>query len=101
MRVMERAVQAFGVKLGVPKAAEKNWQNILDELNKKVRMLPESTPEEKEAKAEYANASANLFNVKLAWRNPVMHPRASYNPEEAVEIYDKVKTFTKHLTTIL
>ena len=101
MRAMERATQAFGTKLGVTNAAEKNWQNILDELNKAIKGLPDYTPADKAKKSEYAIASANLFNVKLAWRNPVMHPKASYTPEESVKIYDKAKTFMGHLASIL
>jgi len=40
MRIMEVGVQAFGIKLGVSLAHEKNWQNILDETNKAIRALP-------------------------------------------------------------
>ena len=97
MRVMELGVQSFGSKIGVANTTEKNWQNILDELNKKVKSLPEASLPEKELKARYATVSANLFNVKIAWRNSVMHPRASYTPEEAADIYDKVRTFMKDL----
>ena len=101
MRVMERALQKLGAQLGVENTSEKNWQNILDEVNKRVRALPEATIVEKSLKVEYATVGANLFNVKLAWRNPVMHPKDSYGPEEAVEIYETVKAFMRHLATIM
>lgn len=101
MRVMERIVQAFGVKLGVVNAAEKNWQNILDELDKRIKNLSDSTVVDKAVRDQYALATANLFSVKLAWRNPVMHPKSSYSAEEAVEIYASVKAFVKHMATIL
>jgi hypothetical protein len=101
MRVMERAVQSFGTKLGVANATEKNWQNILDEMNKAIKGMPDASVADKAKKSDYATATANLFNVKLAWRNPVMHPKESYGPEEAVEIYENVKTFMRHLAIIL
>ena len=44
MRVMELWVQVFGDKLGVKLVAEKNWQNILDEINKAIKALPPNSP---------------------------------------------------------
>ena len=66
MRVMEMGVQAFGTKLGVQLANEKNWQVILDQINKEIKSRDQRLPETK-ALAELANqlpayhrASANL-----------------------------------------
>lgn len=101
MRVVERGVQRFGKKLGIDLATEKNWQVILNGLNQPIGALPENTPSLKSKKSELAAAAAHLYNVKLAWRNPVMHPKASYNPEEAVDIYRNVKTFMVHLASII
>jgi hypothetical protein len=101
MRVMERGVQRLGTKLGVKLTGEKNWQNILEQINKQVKLLPNKTPAEKRRIANFAAASANLFNLKLAWRNPVMHPKESYSPEQAAEIYGLVKAFMGHLATIV
>jgi hypothetical protein len=44
MRIMETGVQEFGTKLGVKLVGEKNWQNILDEINKAIRALPPKDP---------------------------------------------------------
>jgi hypothetical protein len=101
MRVMERGVQRLGKKLGVSVVGEKNWQTILNQLDKAVKLLPSKTPAEKRRTQNFAAASAHLYHVKLAWRNPVMHPKESYSPEQAVEIYGLVKTFMGHLTSIL
>ena len=40
MRIMEFAVQQLGKSLGVTLTDEKNWQNILNEINKRVKVLP-------------------------------------------------------------
>lgn len=74
MRIMETGVQAFGTKLGVALTDEKNWQNILDEINKKIKSLP---PKDRTT-VEVSEAAANLYAVKLAWRNEVMHPKDTY-----------------------
>jgi len=97
MRVMEHAVQEFGTKLGIKLVVEKQWQVILDQINKAIRSMPDKTPSDKERKTLYSESAAYLFNVKIAWRNPVMHPKDSYNEEQAEEIFSNVKTFVSHL----
>jgi hypothetical protein len=97
MRIMETGVQAFGAKLGVALADEKNWQNILDEVNKAIKMLPPKDP----ATVKMSQASANLYAVKLAWRNEVMHPKYTYTLEEADNLIRQVKIFMEQLATIV
>jgi hypothetical protein len=96
MRMMETGVQAFGTKLGVALADEKNWQNILDEIDKAIRALPK-TPES----VKMSQASANLYAVKLAWRNEVMHPKDTYTLEEADNLIRQVRIFMEQLATII
>jgi len=97
MRIMEVGVQEFGKKLGVALAAEKNWQNILDELNKAIKALPHKAP----STVEMSQASANLYAVKLAWRNEVMHPNDKYTLEEAKNLLGQVKLFMGQLAAII
>jgi HEPN domain-containing protein len=97
MRVMELAVQELGKRLNIKLTGEKNWQNILDEVNKALKALPAKTPAEKKKQARLAEASANLFNVKLAWRNPAMHPKRTYTEEEAERLMTGVKAFVRHI----
>ena len=96
MRIMEIGVQAFGTKLGVPLANEKNWQNILDEINKAIKALPKSSQA-----VQMAQAAANLYAVKLAWRNEVMHPNDTYTLEEAENLIRLVKIFMEELATVV
>jgi hypothetical protein len=96
MRVMETGVQAFGIKLGVALADKKNWQNILDEINKAIKALPKTSQT-----VEMSQVSANLYAVKLAWRNEVMHPKDTYTLEEADNLIRQVKIFMQQLVTII
>jgi len=68
MRVMEVGVQKLGTKLGVPLTHEKNWQDILNQINAPIAKLPPKSPSTK----QIAEAASNLYLVKLAWRNEVM-----------------------------
>jgi len=97
MRVMELGVQSIGKKLGVSLTQDKTWQKILDDLNAPIKALPEKTRTQKRKKEHYSAAHSHLFNVKLAWRNRVMHPKATYTLEEARDIFNVVKTFTVYL----
>lgn len=97
MRIMEAGVQQLGTKLGVTFTADKNWQNILDETNKAIRTLDQKAPETK----ELAAASANLYSVKLAWRNEVMHPKDTYTLEEADNLIRQVKIFMEQLANVV
>ena len=97
MRVVEIGVQKLGNKLAVALAEEKNWQNILDEVNKAIKKLDQKA----ESTKRFAASAAHLYNVKLAWRNEVMHPKATYTEQEADEIFRHVKTFISDLAEIV
>jgi hypothetical protein len=97
MRVMETGVQILGNRLGVKLTADKNWQNILDEANKAIKGLNQKDAITK----AYAGISSNLYNVKLAWRNEVMHPNQTYTPDEAKNVFHAVRNFTQDLAALL
>jgi len=96
MRIMEVGVQEFGKKLGVTLVQEKNWQNILDEINKAVKALPKGPQA-----VEMAHAAANLYSVKVAWRNEVMHPNDTYGHDEAKSLIGLVRVFMGQLAGIV
>lgn len=97
MRVMEMCVQKLGDKAGVTLTHEKNWQNILDELNKAIKTLDQKA----ESTKQLAASVAHLYNVKLVWRNEVMHPKETYTEQEAEDIFENVRIFTGHLIQML
>jgi hypothetical protein len=96
MRIMEVGVQEFGKKLGVTFVDQKNWQNILDEINKAIKALPKDP-----TTVEMSQVAANLYAVKLAWRNEVMHPNDKYTLEEAGDLIRLVKVFMGQLATVV
>jgi hypothetical protein len=104
MRLMESGVRKFGDKLGVSlvnaMGKDKNWQNLLDEANKKIRQLSALTPPDP-LSVPYARISANLYSVKLAWRNEVMHPKETYTDEEAEAVFAATRAFMAELASVL
>lgn len=101
MRVMEISLQQLGNKLeiGMEFLEDAQWNNILEKLDKTIRALPRGTREEKEVQGRYGEVSSHLFAVKNAWRNDVMHVRGIYTQEDAAEIFNHVKAFTRNLAT--
>jgi hypothetical protein len=97
MRVMERAVQMFGDMMGIPLANEQNWQNILDQINKKIKFLDHKQKQTK----TFAEISNQLYAVKIAWRNEVMHPKQTYTVDEAREIFRHTEIFVKQLAAVV
>ena len=96
MRIMEFGVQRFGAKLGVTFTDTKDWHNIVEQINAAIKVLPQKAPET----VELSQAAAHLYNVKVAWRNRVMHPHDVYTLEEAGDILSHVRAFMKTLANL-
>jgi hypothetical protein len=97
MRVMEVSVQEFGAALGIALTNEKNWQTILDEINKAIKTLPG-----KDSRTiVLSQAAGHLYNVKVAWRNPTMHPKITYTLEEAADLITTVRAFMNELVQVI
>ncbi len=105
MRVMEIGVQHLGKKLKVPNPAEREWHKILTAVNGAIKQLSNPptpiTAKQKSQRDKLAQAAVYLENVKNAWRNSVMHPKATYTEVEARRVYDTVKTYMEYLAEIL
>jgi hypothetical protein len=97
MRVMEATLQSFGVSMGITFTDIKEWHNILDEVNKEIKKMPA-----KDARTiALSQAAGNLYNVKVAWRNPTMHPKSTYTIDEAKDLLLSVKAFTSDLAEVI
>lgn len=97
MRVMEKAVQRLANKLCLPIGAvcDKEWQLIINVIGEKLKSLcsKHSDPD----RVKYESILGHLETVKIAWRNPTMHPKATYTEEEAKTILSAVEAFVKNL----
>ncbi len=99
MRAMEGAVKRLGKRLGVKIADPKfeTWYNILNAVNAAIRQMPSKTPTEITKQRRFSAASAALDNVRIASRNDVMHPKATYDRDAARGVYEQVKLFMASL----
>ena len=97
MRIVESGVQEFGTQLGIAFTDAKNWHNILEEVDLAIKSLPKTDAR----RAQMAELSALLGAVKLAWRNEVMHPKATYDAEEAANVLGATKAFMSRLANLV
>jgi len=106
MRVMEVGVQSLGTRLGVELAEEKEWGRILNKINDRIYKVlypsnKQLSAEEKNERDTYAETVAYLTNVKNAWRNRTMHPKATYTREEAKKVFGFVEDFMQNLVPLV
>lgn len=100
MRVMEKAVQKLGSKLGLSmiSVCDETWDKIVRESRKQLNLLYPKHADQNRIK--YEAILAHLETVKIAWRNPTMHPKATYTEEEAKALMSAVEIFIKDLVKL-
>lgn len=98
MRIMERFVKMIGKQLKVQLDVDRaNWADISNHIGKALKGLPSQTKTQRNKRDRIAASVAHLDAVRIAWRNPVMHPKANYSVEEAQQIFDVVKVFSRSM----
>jgi hypothetical protein len=90
MRIMELGVMRFAQKLSITVNPRDTWGAILNSIDQAINKMPTATPAEREQQTAFQGLRASLHAVKEAWRNPTMHPKATYDEQEAREIFDLV-----------
>jgi len=108
MRAMEIGVQIlarekFGIDLQDARGKDKEWSNLVDELEKKKNEMPHTTTPEKEKQALFGHAIHHFANVK-ADRARAFHSRdlktAKYDAHEAAYIYEEVRRFYVQMNSL-
>ena len=79
MRVLEHALRQFAAELNIPMsvAYEENWCNIIDMIEKEIRVAQNAqrSPTKAETLKFYSDAVVNFRYYKDAWRNHVSHSK--------------------------
>ena len=79
--------------------ANANWNQLLNQIEKQIRERREAR--DPVAEQWMAEAATQFRFIKNAWRNHAMHARATYDEDQAREIYASVGTFLKQLAVHL
>jgi hypothetical protein len=100
-RAMEIATRRLAKKLGVTLDAKDSWGMVLGKMTQPIKDLPDKTDSQKRKKERWAECRANLYHVKMAWRDPGAHGKQSYDGKDALDFMKRVKDFTQQLATLL
>jgi hypothetical protein len=104
MRVLEHGLRALArmVKVKFSSGIElESWGRIIKMIGKEINEI-EKQPHSKKRAAdlEFYNGAATQFRFfKDAWRNHVMHTRATYDEHQAMSVITHVREFMQQLAT--
>ena len=73
-------------------------------VNKQVEAMPGGTKashSQNVRKKRFALAAGRLDHVRIVWRKDVMHPKATYDEAEALEVLTAVEAFLKSVVDLL
>jgi len=96
MRALELALRVLMVDMGEPfdPVKDNDWTKMLAKCNQHVGGAGRKQD-------FYRDSVTMLTTVKHSWRNPTMHPKNVYTEEEALDIWNSVRVFMRHLATDL
>lgn len=95
MCVLDVGLDSLAFAVGVP-YSRKNWEQIFQEIEKKVPTVP--APQDREY---YGRAVLEFKFFRDCWRNHTMHGRGRYTEQEALGVFGHVKAFMVHLAARL
>jgi hypothetical protein len=105
MRIMEVGLRVLAKSLDDSSLNPKTnptWERILRKCRAELsKPLQERSPEWKADEPFFSGASARLMAIKDAWRNPTMHVEQTYTEETALDVFNHVQAFMRHLATKL
>jgi hypothetical protein len=73
-------------------------------VHKHVELLPggaKATKAQNKRKQQFSLAASRLDAVRIAWRNDVMHPKATYDEKEALEVLTSVRAFLESVVKLV
>lgn len=99
MRAAELALRLLARKLRIRKVETKEWATLVDNFDKAlVAMRQQKRTATRDRKLQYYSEARVHFGIfKDAWRNHVMHSRATYDERQAFAIFSSVRTFMDEL----
>ena len=100
MRVMEISLYEVGEKLGVTIVSKngefREWGAITRQMDDAIKNVAN-----KDEKRRWSEVRALLDHVRHCWRNATMHPRRTYTHEEALAVFDAVKSYLRSVSTLV
>ncbi|MBR0833770.1 hypothetical protein JQ612_11250 [Bradyrhizobium manausense] len=101
MRALEVAVRMIAEKLGATVQDEHGrylgWGLIANNMRSKIDAMTPGSDEQ----IRWYRVQQDLVAVNRAWRVPTNHPKETYTPDQAREVFDSTKAFMKELSLLV
>jgi hypothetical protein len=105
MRVMEYCVQRFGKKLKINiDTRNESWYQIMLSVNSEINKMPagkSKSAAQNNRKKRFSLAASRLDHVRIVWRNDAMHPKETYDEDQALEVLTSVEAFLKSVVQLI
>ena len=96
--VMQSGLNALAETFGIKPSENRTWDAVLKKIDPELRKgFLERRDLFKTDEQFCAESAALLRAVKIAWRNPTMHVENIYDQEKALDVFNAVKGFMRHL----
>jgi HEPN domain-containing protein len=102
MRAVEKCLESVALRYRVD-FAKRQWHNVIEEIEKAIVKLgngPASSQRDIELEAS-SRAALQFRWIKVAWRNHVMHGRATYGDEESWKVVEHARDLTVEVSSYL
>lgn len=96
MRILERGLNVIAGKVNV-NFDRRNWENVINDIEAALKNMGRGPGVDVEQRKLYAGAATQLYFVKDAWRNDVMHVREVYDSGKAQSALTHVREFMQAL----
>lgn len=98
-RIVEAGLRVLTIEIGVK--LKHDWgaqlQEIEKELETRYKAAGARTPDD----LFFSETASQIGHIKNAWRNPTMHIERRFNEEVALDIFNAVKAFMRHISVRL
>jgi hypothetical protein len=99
-RAMDAILNQLATRLKIKIGGKDTWGVLLSAMSTKINKMPEATQKQKNRRDRWSEARVHLFHVKEAWRDRPLHAKQSYSSPRAGEVYEAVRVFVNHFSTL-
>ena len=101
MCALDKSLERYCRKLQVRYKSTWDWKEILGRIDRRVQKFSQRTKKQLRRKEQHLSCYTHLNAVRAAWRNPTMHSRKMYTPEEAMDIFTATRSFMRDLAKVI
>lgn len=98
MCILQRGLEALASRFNLP-FGHHTWNDILTPLETGIKAMgPSFGTDWRDKRTFYSGAASHFRSLKDAWRNHVMHARATFDEGQALSVFIHVREFMQALT---